>query len=113
MAKLSSKWTKAAVIGSIWAAIEIVLGSFLHNLRVPFSGTMLSMSAVFLLVAFSLHWKERGIIIRAGLIAALMKSISPSAVILGPMVGIIMEAVILETVLLILGRNMLGIIIGA
>jgi len=111
-AKLSSHWTKAAVIGSIWAAIEIVLGSFLHNLRVPFSGTMLSMSAVFLLVAFSMHWKERGIIIRAGLIAAVMKSISPSAVILGPMVGIIMEAVILETVLILLGRNIVGFIIG-
>lgn len=111
-ARLSTKWTRAAVIGSIWAAIEIVLGSFLHNLRVPFSGTMLSMSAVFLLVAFSMQWQERGIIIRAGLIAALMKSISPSAVILGPMVGIIMEAVILETVILLLGRNMVGFIVS-
>lgn len=111
-ARLSPKWTKAAVIGSIWAAIEIVLGSFLHNLRIPFSGTMLSMSAVFLLVAFAMQWQERGIIIRAGLIAAVMKSISPSAVILGPMVGIIMEAVILEMVIMLLGRNVFGFIVG-
>jgi len=110
--RLSPKWTKAAVIGSIWAAIEIVLGSFLHNLRIPFSGTMLSMSSVFLLVAFAMQWQERGIIIRAGLIAAAMKSISPSAVILGPMVGIIMEAVILEMVILLLGRNVFGFIVG-
>ena len=88
---LSQQWIKAAVIGSIWAAIEIIGGSFLHNLKIPFSGTFLSMIAVFMLVAFSMHWKERGIIIRAGIIAALMKSISPSAVILGPMFAIFME----------------------
>jgi nucleoside-triphosphatase THEP1 len=109
---LSQKWIRAAAIGSIWAAIEIVAGSFLHNLKVPFSGTMLAMAAVYMLVAFSMQWKEPGIIIRAGLIAAVMKSISPSAVILGPMIGITMEAVILETTWLLLGRNLTGFIIG-
>lgn len=109
---LSQKWIKAAAIGSIWAAIEIVAGSFLHNLKVPFSGTMLAMTAVYILVAFSMQWKEPGIIIRAGLIAAVMKSISPSAVILGPMIGITMEALILEGTWLLLGRNLTGFIIG-
>ncbi len=109
---LSQKWIKAAVIGSIWAAIEIIAGSFLHNLRVPFSGTILSMVAVFMLVAFSMHWPDRGIIIRAGIIAALMKSISPSAVIFGPMVAIFMEGVILEFIWLLLGRNLFGFILG-
>lgn len=109
---LSEQWIKAAVIGSIWAAIEIIAGSFLHNLKVPFSGTILSMVAVFMLVAFNMHWQERGIIIRAGIIAALMKSISPSAIILGPMVGIMMEAVILEFILLLFGRNIIGYVFG-
>jgi nucleoside-triphosphatase THEP1 len=109
---LSQKWIRAAAIGSIWAAIEIVAGSFLHNLKIPFSGTMLAMAAVYMLVAFSMQWREPGIIIRAGLIAAVMKSISPSAVILGPMIGITMEAVILETTWLLLGRNLTGFIIG-
>jgi hypothetical protein len=30
---LNSIWLKASVVGSIWASIEIILGSFLHNLR--------------------------------------------------------------------------------
>ncbi|MCF8226741.1 MAG: hypothetical protein K9J30_12760 [Bacteroidales bacterium] len=106
------KWIKAAAVGSIWAAIEIIAGSFLHNLHIPFSGSMLAMAAVYLLVAFSMHYKEPGIIIRAGLIAALMKSISPSAIILGPMVGIMMEALILEVILLAIGRNLTGFVIG-
>jgi hypothetical protein len=28
-------WLKAAVVGSLWGASEIVLGSFLHNLKYP------------------------------------------------------------------------------
>ncbi len=111
-ALLSNQWIKAAVIGSIWAAIEIIAGSFLHNLRIPFSGTILSMVAVGMLVGFSMHWQERGIIIRAAIIAALMKSISPSAVIFGPMMAIFMEGVILEIIWLLFGRNIVGFLMG-
>jgi hypothetical protein len=84
--RLNPIWLKAAVIGSLWASVEIVAGSFLHNLQVPFSGTILTAFAILLLSAFSRLWKESGIIWRAGIICALMKSISPSAVIIGPMV---------------------------
>ena len=106
--KLNQKWLKAAVLGSVWAAFEIVVGSFLHNLKIPFSGTFLSAASVFLLVAFMQIWKEPGIIIRAGLICALMKSISPSAFIFGPMIGIFLEAFLLEYTSRLLGRNLLA-----
>lgn len=109
---LNQKWLKAAIIGSTWAAFEIIVGSFLHNLRIPFAGTMLSMVGVFLLISYMQVWNERGLIIKAGLICALMKSISPSAIILGPMIGIFMEAVILEFLIFVLGRNLLGYMIG-
>lgn len=109
---VNQKWLKAAIIGSTWAAFEIIIGSFLHNLRIPFAGTILSMTGIFLLVSYMQVWKEKGLIIRAGLICALMKSISPSAIILGPMIGIFMEAVILEFFLFILGKNLVGYIIG-
>jgi len=29
-------WLKAAMLGSLWASVEIILGSFLHNLHIPF-----------------------------------------------------------------------------
>jgi nucleoside-triphosphatase THEP1 len=110
--KLSSAWIKAAVIGSLWASVEIVVGSFLHNLQIPLTGTILTAFAIFLLSAFSAIWKEAGIFWRAGLICALMKSISPSAVIIGPMIGIVTEAFLFELMLLILGRNIFGILAG-
>ena len=110
--QLDHTWLKAAVVGSLWASVEIIVGSFLHNLRIPFSGTFLTAFSVFLLIAFFQLWDDRGIIWRAGLICALMKSLSPSAVIIGPMVGIFSEALILWLFILIFGRNLVGYVIG-
>jgi len=109
---LSQKWLKASVIGSVWASIEIILGSFLHNLKIPLSGMILSFISVWLLISFLQVWKENGLIMRAGIICALMKSISPSALILGPMIGIFTEAILIELFILMLGKNLIGYMIG-
>ncbi len=111
--QLSDSWLKAIVIGSLWASFEIIVGSFLHNLRMPFAGTILSAFAVMFLVAFYQIWPQRWIILRAGIICALMKSISPSAVIFGPMIGIFSEALILEIIILLFGKNLFSYILGA
>lgn len=110
--KISNTWLKASVMGSIWATNEILLGSFLHNLRIPLSGTFMAFLSVAIIVSFSILWKDKGLIIKAGLIAALMKSISPSAIILGPMVGIILEAAFLQFFVLIFGRTLFGFAVG-
>jgi nucleoside-triphosphatase THEP1 len=109
---LDSLWLKASVVGSIWASIEIILGSFLHNLKIPLSGTILSFISVYILISFLQIWKSNGLILRAGLICALMKSISPSAIILGPMIGILSEAILLEFFIFLLGKNLFGYMIG-
>jgi nucleoside-triphosphatase THEP1 len=105
---LSEIWLKASVLGSIWASVEIILGSFLHNLKIPFSGMLLSFISVWLLISFLQIWKQSGLVIRAGLICALMKSISPSAVILGPMIGIMTEALLVELFIFLFGNNIIG-----
>lgn len=110
---ISDKWIRASIIGTIWAAAEIVLGSFLHNLRVPFSGNMLTAIALVILIAVSYRWRQHGLYWRAGVICALMKAMSPSAIIFGPMIAIIMESVLLEVSVRLLGRTWLGFIIGS
>jgi nucleoside-triphosphatase THEP1 len=105
---LKEIWLKASVLGSIWASIEILLGSFLHNLKIPFSGMILSLIGVWLIISFLQVWKERGLVWRAGIICAIMKSISPSAIILGPMIGIFTEAVLIEFFIFVLGKNIVG-----
>lgn len=110
--EINKKWIKAAILGSIWASFEIVFGSFLHNIKFPMSGTILTVVAIIILITFTQKWKENGIIIRAGLIAALMKSISPSAVLLGPMTGILFEAIIVEFTIYIFGKNYFSYILS-
>jgi hypothetical protein len=110
---LNDKWIKASVVGTVWAASEIVFGSFLHNLRIPFCGNILTAIGIIILISFAYSFKEKGIIWRAGLICALLKTLSPSAVIFGPMIAIFTEAVLLEISVLILGRNYAGFIVGS
>lgn len=105
-------WLKAAVAGSIWASVEIIAGSALHNMRVPFSGSLLAAMGVILLTAFAMRWRTTGMFWRAGLICALMKSVSPSAVILGPMTGILLEAVLLELGFRIFRFGLAGAVLG-
>jgi len=111
--EIDTRWLKASVAGSMWAASEIVLGSFLHNLRVPFSGSILTAIGIILLISINYKWNEKGLFWRAGLICALMKTLSPSAVIFGPMIAIISEALLLEFSVRLLGRTFAGYITGA
>ncbi len=111
--RLSEKWIKASIAGTIWAASEIVLGSFLHNLRVPFSGNILTGIGLIILISISYIWTEKGIFWRAGLICAIMKTMSPSAVIFGPMIAIFSEAVLLEASVRLFGRTMTGYLAGS
>lgn len=111
--RLSEKWIKASIAGTIWAASEIVLGSFLHNLRVPFSGNILTAIGLIILISISYTWTDKGLFWRAGLICALMKTMSPSAVIFGPMIAIFTEAFLLELSVRLSGRTIAGYIIGS
>ena len=111
-ARQARAWSRAAVYGSLWAASEIVAGSFLHNLRIPFAGSLLAAFGVLVMTAGHRANPERGLIWRAALICALMKSISPSAVILGPMIGIAMEGALLEACVRLSGGHAAGYVIG-
>jgi len=110
--RLPEVWLKAAVLGSLWASVEIVAGAFLHNLRFPLAGAVLAATGSALLIGTHQIWPERGLFWRAGIICALMKSVSPSAVILGPMVGIFSESLLLEASTRFLGRTLPAYVLG-
>lgn len=111
--QINDKWIKSSILGTTWASSEIILGSFLHNLRIPFSGNILTAIGLIILIAASYKWSDKGLFWRAGLICALLKTMSPSAVIFGPMIAIFAEALLLEFSVRILGRNMTGFIVGS
>ncbi|MDY0212143.1 MAG: nucleoside-triphosphatase [Desulfuromonadaceae bacterium] len=105
-------WIKAAAAGGLWACMEIVVGSFLHNLHLPFAGSILAALVLVFLVAVHELWPDKGLIWRAGLICAAMKSLSPGVVIIGPMFAIIAEAMLFELGLRVCGRNLAGYLLG-
>ncbi len=111
-AERSFVWRKAAVLGSLWAASEIVLGSFLHNARVPFTGEFLTAIGIAILVAGHRLWPERGLLWRTALVCAAMKSVSPSASIFGPMAAIFMEGLLAEAGVRLLGGNIAGYLLA-
>ncbi|HOI43471.1 MAG TPA: nucleoside-triphosphatase, partial [Elusimicrobiales bacterium] len=87
---------------------EIILGSFLKNAQVPFAGVLLTGIGVAILVSGHRLWPEKGLLWRAGLICAAMKSVSPSAILLSPMVAIFAEGVLAELAVRLLGGNAAG-----
>ncbi len=105
-------WLRAAVVGGLWASIEIIIGSFLHNTRLPFAGSILAFAGTVLLIGFYQIWPYKGLILRAGLITAIMKSVSPSAIIFGPMTGILLEAILIELVLNLVGKNLISFMLA-
>jgi nucleoside-triphosphatase THEP1 len=109
---LSNVWLKASVLGCLWASSEIVIGSFLHNLRVPFCGNILTGIGIVIMVSVGQIWTERGLFWRTGLVCALMKSISPSAIIFGPMLGIFTEALLMEISTFAFRKSIIAFLIG-
>ncbi len=110
--RISGTWLKASIIGSIWASFEIVFGSFLHNIRFPMSGTILTIVAIIVMVTFARMWYEKGLLLKSAIITALMKSISPSAVLIGPMSAIFIEGLLMGIAIIIFGKNKFSYVIG-
>ncbi len=103
---------RAAVLGSIWASIEIIVGNFLHGFRMPFTGEILTFFAIYFLTASTVRWKVKGLIWRAGLICAMMKFFTPGVKVFGPIIGIVSESFMFEIALRLFGMNAIGFILG-
>ena len=88
-----------AVFGALWGAVEISLGTVLKTLRVPLSGAVLAAIGLMVVLIGRVFVPKRGTTLFTGLIAMLLKLFSLGGVVLGPMVGIIAEAIIAEIVL--------------
>lgn len=110
---ISRPWQVATITGSIWGAFEIVAGSLLHNLAVPMvAGTILSAIGVVIMVTGARLYGEKGIFWRSALVCAALKTVSPSPVILSPMLGIGLEGLLMELGVLLLGNNIVGYVLG-
>jgi len=89
-----------AVFGTLWGAAEIGMGSVLHAVNIPMSGVVLSAVGLGVALSGRLFVPRRGSILFVGVIAMVLKLFSIGGIVLGPMVGILAEALVAEIVLL-------------
>jgi hypothetical protein len=92
------------VFGTLWGAVEISLGSLLHLLNLPMSGPLLAAIGLAIALIGRLFVPRRGSTIYIGVVATVLKLFSIGSVVVGPMVGIVIEAVIAEIVLTAFGQ---------
>ncbi len=98
-------WGHAAAFGAMWGALEAVVGSFLHAVKIPFGGAMLAAAGATMLIALRTVHPRRGVVLAAGLVCAGVKLLSPATIRLGPMTGIMMEALLIELACVVVGAN--------
>ena len=90
-----------AVFGGFWGVTESTLGTFFHLIHLPFVGLLLSLAGMFIVLNAARFYHHRGAIILMGIVAALVKAIAISSVKLGPIIGIMSEAVVIEAVVML------------
>jgi len=88
-----------AIFGALWGLVEISLGSVFHVLNLPFSGTVLAGVGLGLALIGRLFVPSRGSTLFIGVIAMILKLFSLGGIVIGPMIGILAEALIAEVVL--------------
>lgn len=88
-----------AVFGALWGMVEISLGSVFHAIDLPMSGMALAVVGVMVASIGRLFVPRRGSTIFIGIIALVLKLFSIGSAVIGPMIGILIEALIAELIL--------------
>jgi len=96
--------TTLAVFGVLWGIVEMSLGTVLKSLNIPFSGAVLASIGLTVAMIGRLYVPRRGSTLFIGVIATILKLFSLGGILIGPMVGILSEALIAELVLSLLGQ---------
>lgn len=105
-------WGHAAAFGAMWGAIEATVGTFLHALKIPFGGTMLAGTGAAFLLAVRTVYPRRGVVLATGAVCAGVKLLSPATAVIGPMTGILVEALLIELACFAFGANPLSAAVG-
>jgi hypothetical protein len=96
--------TIVAALGALWGSVEMTLGSFLHVVNMPFTGTILGSIGICIALVGRVVVPKPGSTVSIAIIAALLKALSIGGVVLSPMIAIVMEGLLADVVLSAGGR---------
>ncbi len=105
-------WTYAAVFGSLWAAAEVSVGALLSAARVPLSGLLMASVGVVCLVTARRLMPAVGSSLLMGCVVAFLKVFSLGGFIVGPVVGILTQALLVELAMTVTFSRAVGSLLG-
>ena len=104
---------KIAIFGALWGLIEISLGSLLHAINIPLTGSVMAAFGLMVALVGRIFVPRRGATFFIGVVAMTLKLFSIGGVVVGPMVGILSEALVAELVLSLFKQpNQLALILA-
>ena len=95
------------IFGALWGVIEITLGDLLHAIgSVPFTGSIVATFGIAVALMGRLFVPKRGATLMTGVVALLLKMLSPSGqAIPSVMLAILAQSLLMELGLLVLGQE--------
>ncbi len=105
-------WTAAALIGALWGALELSVGTALHLSRLPVRGMVMAALGLVCLVTLRRLRGGPGVCILAGLVAAFLKVFTLGGLYPGPLIGILLEALVIEVIFDVLGSRRVSAVVG-
>lgn len=103
---------RTGVLASLWAFVEIGIGTWLHAARVPFRGLILSTVAAGLLIFAKNILQYRGSLVILGIIAVIIKSTLTGVFILNPIIAILLESICAEIIFIFVKPSAFGSVIA-
>lgn len=105
-------WTAAALVGALWGALELSIGTALHLSRIPLRGTLMAVAGLICLVTLRRLRGGPGSVMLAGMIAASLKIFTLGGLYPGPLIGILVEAVVVEVCFDVFGCRRAAAVLG-
>jgi hypothetical protein len=88
-----------AILGAAWGLVETSLGTYLHALRIPFRGALLTALGLLVALCGRALIAKRGTLIMIGAVTAALRLLAVGAVLLSPLAAILIESLLAELVL--------------
>jgi len=92
-----------AIFGAVWGLVEITLGVLIKGTRLPMGGAILTAVSSIIFLTGRYFIRRRGSILMMGAIAAILKVFSVGTVIAGPFMAILIESLLAEISISLLG----------
>ena len=102
-------WVMVGLFGALWGVVETTLGTYLNVILPSFTNTFFKgviLGGIGVAVALTGRYfiHKRWSVLLVGIVTALLKTLSPGGSRIGPIVAILVQSLLMETVLSLAGQ---------